>query len=91
MDKLDKVQKKLDRVEKKFDESTLAMEMLRELKRSGTRKFVIIVILIIALVGTNLAWLIRENSFETVLEEEETQYMEDLDNALNSTFTQTIN
>ena len=91
MDKLDKVQKKLDRVEKKFDESTLAMEMLRELKRSGTRKFVIIVILIIALVGTNLAWLIRENSFETVLEEEETQYMEDLDNASNSTFTQTIN
>lgn len=91
MDKLDKVEKKLDKVQKKFDESTLAMEMLRELKRSGTRKFVIIIILIIALVGTNLAWLIRENSFETVLEEEETQYMENLDNANNSTFTQTIN
>lgn len=91
MDKLDKVEKKLDRVEKKFDETTLAMEMLGELKRSKTHQFIVIIILIIALVGTNLVWLIRENSFETVIETEETQYMEDLENATNSNFTQTIN
>ena len=91
MDKLDKVNEKLDKVQEKFDNTTLAMEMLKELKKSGQRKFILIIILIIALVGTNLAWLIRENSFETVMETEETQYMEDLDNAQNSTFTQTIN
>ena len=91
MDKLEKVEKNLNQVKKQFNETSLALEMLRELKRSGTRKFIIIIILIIALVGTNLAWLIRENSFETVMETEETQYMEDLDNAQNSTFTQTIN
>ena len=91
MNKLDKVEKKLDKVQEKFDNTTLAMEMLRELKKSAQHKFIIIIILIIALVGTNLAWLIRENNFETVMEEEETQYMEDLDNAQNSTFTQTIN
>ena len=67
-----KIEQKLDEVQEKFDNSTLAMEMLRELKRAGTRKFIIIVILILALVGTNLAWLIRENSFETVMETEET-------------------
>ena len=92
MDRLEKVSKKLDRVEKKFDDTTLAMEMLRELKKSAQRKFIIIIILIIALIGTNLGWLIYESQFETVTETEETtQTIEDIENPTNSTFTQTIN
>ena len=88
MDKLDKVQQKLEKVEEKVEENTLAMEMLKELKRSGTRKFVIIVILIIALIGTNIGWLLYESQFETV--ETIEQYMEDLDEAQNSNFSQSI-
>ena len=92
MMELSDIERKLNKVDKKLEESSLAFEMLRELKKSGQRKFIIIVILIIALVGTNLAWLIRENSFETVMETEETtgQYIEDIESD-NSQFTQTIN
>lgn len=86
---LSDIERMLNKVEKKIEENTLALEILKELKKAGVHKFIIIIILIIALVGTNLAWLIRENSFETVMETE--QVMEDLDNAQNSTFTQTIN
>ena len=81
--------KKINNVQKKFDENTLAMEMLTELKTSAKRKFIIIIILVIALIGTNLAWLIRESQFETITEDE-LQVMEDIDNSSNSTYTQTI-
>lgn len=67
-----RVEQKLDNVQHKFEENTLAMEMLRELKRSGTRKFIIIIILIVALITTNLGWLIYEAQYETVTETEET-------------------
>lgn len=90
MDKLEKVEKKLNKVQEKINETTLAVEMLKELKKSGQRKFIIIIILIIALIGTNVGWLIYESQFETITEET-TQYMEDLDNPTNSNFTQTIN
>ena len=90
MDKLDRVEEKLDTVQHKFEESTLAMEMLKELKRSGTRKFIIIVILIIALIGTNVGWLIYESTFETIVEES-TQTIDDIEDSDNSIFTQTIN
>lgn len=92
MEKLEKIENKIENVERKFDETSLAFEMLKELKKSSQRKFIIIVILIIALVGTNLGWLLYESQFETVAETEETtQYIEDLDNPTNSNFTQTIN
>ena len=91
MDKLEKVSAKLNKVEKKFDDTTLAMEMLQELKKSSQHKFIIIIILIIALIVTNVGWLLYEAQFETTLEEETTQYIEDLDNPTNSNFTQTIN
>ena len=92
MDKLEKVEKKLNKVEEKFEESTLAMEMLKELKKQGHHKFIIIIILIIALIGTNIGWLIYNGQFETLAEEETTmeQYMEDIQSD-NSQFTQTIN
>ena len=87
------------RVEKKFDDTTLAMEIFSEYKRANERLhkivaylILIIVILIIALVGTNIGWFIYESQFETITETEETtQTIEDVDNAQNTTFSQTIN
>ena len=76
----------------KQDDNTLAMEMLQELKRSAKRKFIIIIILIIALVASNVGWFIYESQFETITETEETtQTIEDVENPTNSNFTQTIN
>ena len=90
MDKLTRVEKKLNTVEKKFEESTLALEMLKELKKQGQHKFIIIIVLIIALIGTNVGWLIYESQFETVTEEETTtQTIEDIDTS-DSSFTQII-
>lgn len=39
----------------------LATELLREIKQESKRRFIIIMILIAALVGSNLAWLIAWN------------------------------
>lgn len=76
----------------KQDDNTLAMEMLKELKQSAKRKFIIIIILIIALVASNVGWLLYESQFETITETEETtQTIEDVENPTNSNFTQTIN
>ena len=72
MNNLEKVQEKLDEVQIKVEQNTLALEMLRELKKSAQRKFIIIVILIIALIGTNVGWLIYNSQFEIVADTEET-------------------
>ena len=70
-----------------MEDNTLALEMLKELKKSGQRKFIIIIILIIALVGTNLGWLYYNSQFETIAEEstQETYFTE------SSEINQTIN
>lgn len=76
MDKLEKVEKKLNKVQKKFDDSTLAMEMLREMKESNKRKdkiyctIILFLITVIALLVGFYFW--HENQFETVIETEET-------------------
>ena len=59
-------------MEKEVKEQTLALEMLSELKKTTKRWFVVSIILLIALVGTNVAWLIYESSFDTVYEGETT-------------------
>lgn len=73
-------------MEKEVKEQTLALEMLSELKKTTKRWFVVSIILLIALVGTNVAWLIYESSFDTVYEDstQETYYTD------NSTITQHI-
>lgn len=69
-------------MEKEVKEQTLALEMLSELKRTTKRWFVVSIILLIALVGTNVAWLIYESSFETVTETQTVeQHQEDTDNS----------
>jgi len=72
MDKLEKVEEKLDKVNEKFEETGFAMEMLQDKKRTIRYMFVIILILILALVGTNIGWFLYESQFETVQETETT-------------------
>ena len=73
-------------MEKKVHEQSLALEMITELKKSSKRWFVISVILLVALILTNVGWLIYKSTFETVYEDstQETYYTD------NSTITQHI-
>lgn len=69
-------------MEKEVKEQTLALEMLSELKKITKRWFVVSIILLIALVGTNIGWLIFESQFETVTETQTVeQHQEDTDNS----------
>lgn len=77
-------------MEKEVHDQSLALEMLSELKKSSKRWFVISIVLLMALVISNVGWLIYESSFETVYEDS-TQYMEDIDNTSNTNFTQSMN
>lgn len=79
---ISKIEKELEKVNKKLEDTTLAMEMLQELKKQGQHKFIIIIILIIALIGTNVGWLIYNSQFETIAEEQTiTQEQVDTDNS----------
>ena len=62
----------VENMEKEVKEQTLALEMLSELKKSSKRWFVISIVLLIALVISNVGWLIYESSFEPVYEGETT-------------------
>ena len=80
----------VENMEKQVHEQSLALEMLAELKKSSKRWFVISIILLVALVVSNIGWLLYESTFETVYEDS-TQYMEDIDNTSNTNFTQSMN
>ena len=73
-------------MEKQVHEQSLALEMLAELKKSSKRWFVISIILLVALVVSNIGWLLYASTFETVYEDstQETYYTD------NSTITQHI-
>ena len=72
----------VENMEKQVHEQSLALEMLSELKKTTKRWFVVSIILLIALVGTNVAWLIYESSFDTVTETQTVeQHQEDTDNS----------
>lgn len=72
----------VENMEKQVHEQSLALEMLAELKKSSKRWFVVSIILLIALVGTNVSWIIYESSFETVTETQTVeQHQEDTDNS----------
>lgn len=69
-------------MEKQVHDQSLALEMLSELKKSSKRWFVISIVLLIALVISNVGWLIYESSFETVTETQTVeQHQEDTDNS----------
>lgn len=83
-EEIEELKGSVENMEKEVKEQTLALEMLSELKKSTKRWFVISIILLVALVATNVAWLIYESSFETVTEDrtQETYYTD------SSTITQ---
>lgn len=67
------------------EEKSLAMELLQDCKRQNKRNFIIILVLIFALIGSNLGWLIYESQFETVAETTTLkQYQEEIDNSTMS-------
>lgn len=76
-------------MEKQVHEQSLALEMLTELKKSSKRWFIISIILLVALVVSNIGWLIYESQWETVVDTEQT--IDNIDNATDSNFTQHIN
>ena len=69
-------------------ERSLATEMLHELKQNSRRWFIIAIVELVLLVGSNIGWLIYESQYETTTTDE--QAMEDIDNSNNSNYTQTI-
>ena len=69
-------------------ESTFALNLLHEVKQSAKRWFIISIILLVALVGTNVAWLVYESQFETVVDTEQT--IDDINNTDNTNFTQNM-
>ena len=69
-------------MENQVHEQSLALEMLSELKKSSIRWFVISIVLLIALVISNVGWLIYESQWEEVTETQTVeQHQEDTDNS----------
>ena len=89
-EEIEELKGSVENMEKQVHEQSLALEMLSELKKTTKRWFVVSIILLIALVGTNVAWIIYESQWEYA-SEETTQTIEDVDNPNNSNFTQHIN
>ena len=89
-EEIEELKGSVETMEKEVKEQTLALEMLSELKKTTRRWFVVSIILLIALVVTNVAWLIYESQWEYATEET-TQTIDDVDNPNNSNFTQHIN
>ena len=89
-EEIEELKGSVENMEKQVREQRLALEMLSELKKTTKRWFVISIILLVALVVSNICWLLYASTFETVYEDS-TQYMEDIDNTSNTNFTQHIN
>lgn len=83
-EEIEELKGSVENMEQEIHEQSLALEMLSELKKSTKRWFVISIILLVALVATNVAWFIYESQFETVTEDrtQETYYTD------SSTITQ---
>lgn len=81
-EEIEELKGSVENMEKEVKEQTLALEMLSELKKSTKRWFVISIILLVALVATNVTWIIYESQFETVTETQTVeQHQEDTDDS----------
>lgn len=81
-EEIEELKGSVENMKKEVKEETLALEMLSELKKTTKRWFVVSIILLIALVGTNVSWIIYESSFDTVTETQTVeQHQEDTDNS----------
>ena len=74
-----------------MEKESLALEILKEVKAQSKRWFIIAIVELVLLVGSNIGWLIYESQYEDVTTTtDEVQTMEDIDNSANSNYTQTI-
>ena len=81
-EEIEELKGSVENMEKQVHEQSLALEMLSELKKTTKRWFVVSIILLIALVGTNVAWLIYESQWEETTETQTIeQYQEDTNNS----------
>ena len=81
-DEVEELQGSVKKMEKEIHKQTLALELLKEVKKSAIRWFVISIILLVALICSNVAWLVYESSFETVTETQTVeQNQEDTENS----------
>ena len=87
-EELEELKGSIKDMEKQAHEQSLALEMLSELKKSSIRWFVISIVLLIALVISNVGWLIYESQFETIVDTEQT--IDDINNTNNTNFTQSM-
>ena len=88
-EEIEELKGSVENMEKQVHEQSLALEMLSELKKTTKRWFVVSIILLIALVGTNVAWIIYESQFETIVDTEQT--IDDVNNTNTTNFTQNMN
>ena len=69
-----------------MEERNLATEMLHELKAQSKRWFIIAIVELVLLVGSNIGWLVFESQFETITDEQTQEaYYND-----NTTITQNM-
>ena len=87
-EEIEELKGSVENMEKQVHEQSLAFEMLSELKKSSKRWFVISIVLLIALVISNVGWLIYESQFETIVDTEQT--IDDINNTNNTNFTQSM-
>lgn len=74
-----------------MEKESLALEILKEVKANCKRWFIIAIIELVLLVGSNIGWLVYQSQYEDVTTTtDEVQTMEDIDNSANSNYTQTI-
>ena len=84
-EEIEELKGSVENMEKEVHEQSLALEMMAELKKSTKRWFVISIILLVALVTTNVTWIIYESQFETVTETQTVeQHQEDTDDSNRS-------
>lgn len=81
-EEIEELKGSMENMEKQVHEQSLALEMLSELKKTTKRWFVISIVLLIALVISNVGWLIYESQWEEVTETQTIeQHQDDTDNS----------
>ena len=81
-EELEELKGSVKNMEKQVHDQSLALEMLSELKKSSKRWFVISIVLLIALVISNVGWLIYESQWKEVTETQRIeQHQDDTDNS----------
>lgn len=86
-DEIQELKGSVETMEKEVHNQSLALEMLSELKKSTKRWFAISIILLVALIVSNIGWLIYESQWTYETSE---QVIEDIDNTENTDFVQNI-